>query len=131
MDKIKYQLVWQWCIYEPLSLQDIIMWWWEVEWISFIEDKEDWTKKWDRVSIPSKDYKFFSEEENDYWVWRQYTWLTDKNWKEIYEWDYVIWINQWTSSPTWIIIIRDIRTVFINLDWGYDYEVIGNIYETK
>lgn len=134
MRELKYQLVWQWAIFEPITLQEILFWQWELDWVMY---KDYWdNEKWEIVSIPRKDYMYFSEEENDYWILRQYTGLKDKNWVEIYDWDIIIDNNEshsWYNKPQVVEITPYWpRTNLTDSmwDWAWKwYEVIWNIYE--
>ena len=60
------------------------------------------------------------------WFYRmQYTWINDKDWKEIYEWDVV---ERWVSDDEmYVEIIKDIRKDLRFDDVMY-YKILWNIY---
>ncbi len=64
----------------------------------------------------------------------QYTWLQDKNWKEIFDWDITnIWEVVWVDMCAWFRINpsrKNTDTAFTESFMNYDnIEVIGNIFE--
>ena len=64
----------------------------------------------------------------------QYTWLKDKNWKDVYEWDLM---ETWNSNIMWVVFQKwmfvlayDFWNAEISMDYKIeDYIVVGNIYE--
>lgn len=111
-------------------------------WTDYWNNRDDETDEWyaqiDYMRLTSIQYMSYDERYNI----MQLTWLKDKNWKEIYIWDIVIW--QWS-------VVCEVKFDgidcclyyewlnwehkwfrFEQFDWNNIYnEIIGNIYENK
>ncbi len=58
---IQYQLIDDWVIYDPISFDELVEWWWELDWIYY-----KWEYKWESASLPHKDYNLYKD--NPIWT---------------------------------------------------------------
>lgn len=89
--------------------------------------------------------EFYSHEDNSMWalheIWdyeniMQYTWLKDKEWNDVYEWDIVQieWYVDWylpiqkVIYNEWMFCVRDSRW-WKHCIWELNCKVIWNIFE--
>ena len=95
----------------------------------------NWTVEWKKDFVSHK-VEFIEEEADDKPILLQYTWLKDKNWKEIFIWDIVRVLFDWNIAEIreWQCIIEAISWphsyMLCNMKWE-DFEIIWNIYENK
>ncbi len=125
---------------------------WDWENILYADDFFSWL--WcDYFQINNKEWALHNHEENydicdfDDWDIMQYTWLKDKNWVEIYEWDVVKIINDLDKENMFFLDKTLVSKVVFN-KWAFKYihkdksesilynwyktiEVIWNIYENS
>ena len=78
-------------------------------------------------------WRFIKQEETHNYIFMQYIWLKDKNWKEIYEWDIIKTIWNWGRRIDYHMI--EYAYIWYNprmsceiYEWD-SMEVIWNIYE--
>lgn len=104
-------------------------------WDNYIIPFEYIELDWHHIKINNDDPVFLVE-----WTVWEYTWLKDKNWEQVYEWDILEWKSKEWNSELFIIEWDNKNAKFIDkciCHWYIDdmntsdMEIIWNIYENK
>ena len=105
------------------------------EWVQGYPCRYGWTGKEKDYIIPDYASVLFTAEINPETV-GQYTGLTDKNGRKIFEGD-IVWNSynedygkvEWDNDTARFIITCSKFTVNFNSVWGEELEIVGNVYD--
>lgn len=115
-----------------------------VESIHFDENEYIKTVKfWEAILWDEENWWYWWERNMDNCILMQYTWIKDKNWTDVYEWDIVEWYFSQRKKRLEVKFNEDILSYCVwskhlvdmslvpepknQLDYGF--EIIGNLYE--
>jgi hypothetical protein len=108
---------------------------WDIERKKYL-DNDSWLWHYDDLYLKTLN-ELFNEDTN--YIWELYTWLSDKNWIEIYEGDYVDYWNQIfqvASGVFWLTLVYPDDSgdeIEDKIRWSdiKQMEVIWNVRENK